>query len=61
MSFPKTSHNLGHTWASNCLLLGDADARITRLPFRRLSAGRSSGNGNRGGSATFAGIGGAEL
>jgi hypothetical protein len=37
-----------HTCASNCLLLGEADARITRLPRIMFKAGRSSGNGGRG-------------
>ena len=36
------------TCASNCLLLGEADARITRLPRIIFKAGRSSGNGGRG-------------
>ena len=36
------------TCASNCLLLGEADARITRLPRIMFNAGRSRGNGGRG-------------
>ena len=36
------------TCASNCLLLGEADARITRLPRIMFKAGRSRGNGGRG-------------
>jgi len=36
------------TCANNCLLLGEADARITRLPRIMFKAGRSSGNGGRG-------------
>lgn len=36
------------TCASNCLLLGDAEARITRLPRIMFRAGRSRGKGGRG-------------
>jgi hypothetical protein len=36
------------TCANSCLLLGEADARITRLPRIMFKAGRSSGNGGRG-------------
>ena len=36
------------TCANSCFLLGEADARITRLPRIMFKAGRSSGNGGRG-------------
>lgn len=36
-------HENQHTCASNCFLLGLAEARITRLPRSRFNAGRSSG------------------
>lgn len=46
------------TCASNCLLLGDADANTTRLPLTMFNAGRSNGSGIRGrGGALLAGDG----
>jgi hypothetical protein len=47
------------TCASSCLLLGDAEARITRLPRIMFRAGRSRGKGGRGprGAAPFAPLG----
>ena len=47
------------TCASSCLLLGEAEARITRLPRIMFRAGRSRGNGGRGprGAAVFAPLG----
>ena len=47
------------TCASSCLLLGEAEARMTRLPRIMFRAGRSRGNGGRGprGAAPFAPLG----